>query len=55
LAPDARHLLDDPSPLIRGAAVWALSRLVSREEFIALRRGDADVGVMEEWAAQRKY
>jgi epoxyqueuosine reductase len=50
LVPDAERLLDDPSPLIRGAAVWALSRLVGREEFAALRREDADAGVMEEWA-----
>jgi epoxyqueuosine reductase len=50
LVPDAKRLLDDPSPLIRGAAVWALSRLVQREEFVALRREDADAGVMEEWS-----
>jgi epoxyqueuosine reductase len=49
LAPDAERLLDDPSPLIRGAAVWALSRLLPREAFVALRREDADAGVMEEW------
>jgi epoxyqueuosine reductase len=49
LAPDATQLLDDPSPLIRGAAVWALSRLLPRKEFVALRREDADAGVMEEW------
>ncbi len=53
LAPEATRLLDDPSPLIRGAAVWALSRLVSREEFAALarRRADCDAAVQEEWAA----
>jgi epoxyqueuosine reductase len=51
LVPEARRLLDDASPLIRGAAVWALSRLLSREEFMALRREDADAGVMEEWVA----
>jgi epoxyqueuosine reductase len=50
LVPDASRLLDDPSPLIRGAAVWALSQLVPREEFAALRREDVDAGVMEEWA-----
>jgi epoxyqueuosine reductase len=49
LAPDATRLLDDPSPLIRGAAVWALSQLLPREEFVALRQEDADAGVMEEW------
>jgi epoxyqueuosine reductase len=51
LAPDAERLLDDPSPLIRGAAVWALSQLLPRAEFIALSREDADAGVMEEWAS----
>jgi epoxyqueuosine reductase len=51
LAPDAERLLDDPSPLIRGAAVWALSQLLPREAFVAMRREDVDVGVMEEWRA----
>ena len=27
LAAEAERLLDDPSPLVRGAAVWALGRL----------------------------
>ena len=49
LAPEAKRLLDDPSPLIRGAAVWALSQLVPREEFAVLRREDVDAGVEEEW------
>jgi epoxyqueuosine reductase len=46
-------LLDDPSPLVRGAAVWALSRLMSAEDFAALRgtraglEADPDVGA--EW------
>ena len=56
LAPEARRLLDDPSPLVRGAAVWALSRLLSAEEFDALRlaqcREEADPHVLGEWAAQ---
>jgi epoxyqueuosine reductase len=51
LVPDARQLLDDPSPLIRGAAVWALSQLLPREEFVALRCADADAMVDEEWQA----
>jgi epoxyqueuosine reductase len=38
LVPDAKRLLDDPSPLIRGAAVWALSRLMAKDEFAAIRR-----------------
>jgi epoxyqueuosine reductase len=51
LAAEAKRLLNDPSPLIRGAAVWALSQLLGREAFAALRREDADAGVMEEWGA----
>ena len=30
---EATRLLDDESPLVRGAAVWALSQLTAREEF----------------------
>jgi epoxyqueuosine reductase len=36
LAVEANRLLDDKSPLVRGAAVWALSQLMAREEFAAL-------------------
>ena len=36
LAARCRDLLDDASPLVRGAAVWALSRLVEHGEFLAL-------------------
>ncbi len=53
LAEAAARLLDDTSPLVRGAAVWALSHLLSREEFAALAsaRNDNDDSVREEWAA----
>ena len=52
LVPEAKRLLDDPSPLIRGAAVWALSRLVPRDEFAAINRHtEADLSVQQEWAA----
>jgi len=54
LAPEAERLLDDPSPLVRGAAVWALSRLVAPDAFAALaaRRGeDAEASVAAEWRA----
>ncbi|MBV9956387.1 MAG: tRNA epoxyqueuosine(34) reductase QueG [Pseudolabrys sp.] len=51
LAPEAQRLLDDPSPLVRGAAVWALSRLLPQERFAALKRNDADASVSEEWRA----
>jgi len=53
LAQAALPLLDDPSALVRGAAVWALSRLLPRGEFTALaaRRidGEEDAAVREEW------
>jgi epoxyqueuosine reductase len=53
LAAEARRSLDDDSPLVRGAAVWALSRLVSAEEFarratISLA-AERDASVAEEW------
>ena len=53
LASDAERLLDDDSPLVRGAAVWALSRLLPREKLAALeqRKSDNDTSVQEEWAA----
>jgi epoxyqueuosine reductase len=53
LAVEAERLLDDASPLVRGAAVWALSRLLPREQFAALKRDDADASVNEEWHAGR--
>ncbi|MBV9555778.1 MAG: tRNA epoxyqueuosine(34) reductase QueG, partial [Pseudolabrys sp.] len=49
LVPDAERLLDDNSPLVRGAAVWALSKLLPREQFAALKRDDADASVAAEW------
>jgi epoxyqueuosine reductase len=36
LTVEAERLLDDESPLVRGAAVWALSQLMGREEFSAI-------------------
>ncbi len=52
LARRARRLLRDASPLVRGAAVWALSRLAP-EEFEALKIENAgtetDPGVLAEW------
>ncbi len=48
-----RALLDDPSPLVRGASVWALSRLLGPTEFRALasaRAGaEGDPEVASEW------
>jgi epoxyqueuosine reductase len=36
LAAEAERLLDDASPLVRGAAVWALAQLMTRETFKVL-------------------
>ncbi len=52
LASSAERLLDDGSPLVRGAAVWALGRL-DPMRLAALAEGHAgetDPGVAEEWA-----
>ncbi len=53
LADSARTLLNDPSPIVRGAAVWALSRLLSPPDFDALRdlrrASEADPTVAAEW------
>ncbi len=53
LAGEARRLLDDESPLVRGAAVWALSRLLPPNTFAALARhraaAEADAEVRNEW------
>ena len=52
LAAEAERLLDDPSPLVRGAAVWALAQLVpSRMRALAAQYAPADEDplVLEEW------
>jgi epoxyqueuosine reductase len=52
LSPEAERLLDDASPLVRGAAVWALGRL--DPACLAAHAGrmhDDDPAVREEWAA----
>jgi epoxyqueuosine reductase len=45
--------LDDPSPLVRAMAVWALSRLASPASFRAaashFQPGESDAAVQEEW------
>jgi epoxyqueuosine reductase len=54
LALEAERLLGDASPLVRGAAVWALSKLLPRAEFEGLasrRQNESDPDVREEWAA----
>jgi epoxyqueuosine reductase len=56
LASDARRLLDDQNPLVRGAAVWALSRLLPHAEFSELANAsdDNDEDVRGEWATGLK-
>jgi epoxyqueuosine reductase len=53
LAVQAERLLQDASPLVRGAAVWALSQLIDQEDFSmrAARALDqeADETVRREW------
>ena len=56
LAADAERLLDDASPLVRGAAVWALARLdPARLPALADKCGrEADHAVREEWTVAFK-
>ncbi len=52
LADAAKARLQDPSPLVRGAAVWALGRLLGKAEFAALAGAHAaepDADVQDEW------
>ena len=53
LADEARRLLDDESPLVRGAAIWALSQLIAWDEFAALAAdaigAETDESVRMEW------
>ncbi|NDH62637.1 MAG: tRNA epoxyqueuosine(34) reductase QueG [Alphaproteobacteria bacterium] len=50
--PAIERLLLDPSPLVRGAAVWALSRLAPLEfERRRPRTAEADPNVLAEWRA----
>jgi epoxyqueuosine reductase len=54
VAADAERLLDDASPLVRGAAVWALGRLApDRLKAIESehRARETDDLVLEEWSA----
>jgi len=53
LAAEAERLLDDPSSLVRGAAVWALSRLLAADAFARRRAArlpaETDAEVRAEW------
>ena len=54
LAVEAERLVTDNSPLVRGAAVWALSQLLGREEFLAraakAASAEPDETVRVEWS-----
>ncbi len=54
LAGEAERLLADPSPLVRGAAVWALGRLDPaqlKRRAAQHRAAETDAGVIAEWTA----
>ncbi|MDF2620633.1 MAG: hypothetical protein K0S00_3292 [Xanthobacteraceae bacterium] len=56
LIPEAERLLTDEHPLLRGAAVWALSRLLDPAAFARLRdanAGESDPDVRAEWRLAR--
>jgi len=53
LVPHCERLLVDASPLVRGAAIWALSRLLDIEQLrvlISTGQKDSDPDVQAEWA-----
>ncbi|TGQ74489.1 MAG: tRNA epoxyqueuosine(34) reductase QueG [Mesorhizobium sp.] len=54
LAGIVRDLLGDPSPLVRGAAIWALARLVPETEYAERAasglKTESDAAVRDEWA-----
>jgi epoxyqueuosine reductase len=56
LASEADRLLSDPNPLVRGAAVWALSQLLPPDQFAALAANalvtESDDHVCEEWQSK---
>jgi len=57
LAAGVRALLDDASPLVRGAAIWALARLVPDTEYskraAAGLKTESDEAVRDEWRRAR--
>jgi epoxyqueuosine reductase len=57
LAAAAEARLSDASPLVRAMAVWALSKLLAKESFMALNQRhlacEPDSAVVEEWQNQR--
>ena len=49
----ARRALDDPSPLVRGAAVWAFGRIAGADDLAAEAavrlKHESDAAVRMEW------
>ncbi|MEQ8441024.1 MAG: tRNA epoxyqueuosine(34) reductase QueG [Alphaproteobacteria bacterium] len=54
LVPAIRKLLDDPAPVVRGAAVWALSELGEDMSAHDQRTTESDPAVLEEWSLALK-
>jgi epoxyqueuosine reductase len=56
LIPAVERLLNDPSPLVRAMAVWALARLAEAGHWATLRAArspvEPDADVRAEWAAE---
>ena len=59
LAGTVRALLEDTSPLVRGAAIWALARLVPDTEYFeraaAGLKTESDEAVRDEWLLARQH
>jgi epoxyqueuosine reductase len=59
MAREAERLLGDENPLVRGAAVWALSQLIGREKFSEFASeaigAEVDKGVREEWRVASQH
>ncbi|RZJ25852.1 MAG: tRNA epoxyqueuosine(34) reductase QueG, partial [Brevundimonas sp.] len=54
LIPTVKSLLHDPAPIVRGAAVWALSRLDPLAPLDDIRPSEEpDETVLAEWAIAR--
>ncbi len=59
LASMVRALLNDASPLVRGAAIWALARLVPDAEYselaVAGLKTESDEALRDEWLLARQH
>ena len=59
LVPAAERRLGDNSPLVRGAAAWALAQLLDREKFAALAAAalttETDASAREEWGSASQH